>query len=697
MTIPQAFALAIQHHQAGRLAESEALYRQILAVEPRHGDALHLLGVLARQVGRSDAAVDLIRQALQWIPEFAEAHNNLGMALFDLGQIEEAAAAYRRAIEIDPAHPKAHNNLAAALRRQGRLDEAVAACRQAIMLAPDFADAHNNLGVALMEQGRLDESAAACREAIRLEPDEAAAHYNLGNTLSEQKRHEDAISAYREALQLRPRYTQALMNLGNTMERVGQLDGAAECFQQVIEFSPDFAGAHNNLANILWNQARTEEAIATYERALALQPASTAIHSSLLAALHYSPATTPARLLAAHAEYDRRHCEPLRATWREHRNARAPERRLKVGYVSPDFRRNVVANFLMPVLEAHDRAQFEIHCYASVQRPDALTDRFRKCADVWRDVLHVSDDALAETIREDGIDLLVDLSQHMPGNRLPVFARKPAPVQIAWIGHPWSTGVRAIDYRFTDAFMEPEGSAWSESVEEAVRLPDSWFCFDPLEESPEPGELPALRAGHVTFGCLNNFSRVNDAVLRLWARVLREVRNSRLLMRCPAGTTQARARAFLEEQGIEPGRVELSGWTPSRAEFQRRFERLDIALDPFPCNGGTTTCDTLWMGVPVLTLPGEVVVSRIGLSILSAAGLPEFVAPSEDDFVRLAAGLASDLPRLAEMRRTMRERMRSSRFMDASRLTHHAERAYREMWRKWCAGKVPSSEVPNSS
>lgn len=685
MTLPQALALAMQHHQAGRLADAEGLYRQILTVDPRHGDALHLLGVIAHQVGQSAAAIELIQQALQLLPAFAEAHNSLGIVLFSQGQLEEAVTSYRRAIELDPQHAKALSNLGAALRQLGRLDDAVAASRKAIGINPSFADAHNNLAVALLERRLLDESAAACREAIRLKPDDPAPHYNLGNTLAEQKQFAAAIAAYERALELNPSYTQACMNLGNTFERIGQLDRARECFERVTQFDPKFAGAHNNLANILWSQCRTEEAIATSERALELQPSSIAIHSSHLAALHYSPLTTPARLLAAHREYDRRHCAPLRPAWRPHGNSRDPARRLRVGYVSPDFRRNVVSHFLLPVLEAHDHQQFEIHCYSNAQRTDAITARFKATADAWRDVLSLSDETLAEQIRGDEIDLLVDLSQHMPGNRLLTFARKPAPVQIAWIGHPWSTGVTAIDYRFTDAYMEPEGSPWSESVESPIRLPHSWFCFDPIDETPEPGELPALRAGHVTFGCLNNFSRVNETVLALWARVLHGVENSRLLLRCPTGATQTRARQFLESQGIAPSRVDLVGWTPSRAEFEARFQRLDIALDPFPCNGGTTTCDTLWMGVPVLTQPGEVVVSRIGFSILSACGMPDFIAHSDDGFVRLAVDLANDLPRLTEVRRTMRDRMRASAFMDARGFTRTVEQAYRELWARWCA------------
>jgi predicted O-linked N-acetylglucosamine transferase (SPINDLY family) len=270
-----------------------------------------------------------------------------------------------------------------------------------------------------------------------------------------------------------------------------------------------------------------------------------------------------------------------------------------------------------------------------------------------------------------------------------MFARKPAPVQVAWLGYPGSTGLPAMDYRLTDAWMEPEGAPWSESGETVVRLPDSWFCFDPLDDFPAPSELPALRAGHVTFGCLNNFCKVTEVVLDRWAGVLRAIAGSRLLLRCPEGQTQTRVREFMHVRGIATERVELVGWVGSREEFLRLFERIDFALDPFPYNGGTTTCEALWMGVPVLTLPGSQIVSRIGLSILSAAEMPEFVADSEASYLELAVRLAQDLPRLARLRATLRERMRASPFMDARRFANNVEAAYRTMWRSWCGVDIP--------
>jgi predicted O-linked N-acetylglucosamine transferase (SPINDLY family) len=732
VTIPQAFELALQHHQAGRLGDAETIYRQILAVEPRHAPTLHYLGVVAHQLGHSDTAIELIRQAVAlapqvpdfhsnlaiilrekgWLdesiaasrqaialrPNYPEAYNNLGSALYAMRKLEEAAVAYRQAIALRPDYPEALSNLGNALYDQRRTDEAIAAFRQAIASRPSYAEAYSNLGNALHEKGQLEDAIAAYRHAIALRPDLAEAYGNLGITLYATGRQDEAIAAYRQAILLQPNFPEAYCNLAMVLRDKAQLDEAVAACRQAIALNPDYAEAYNNLGTTLRVMGNYDEGIACYRKALELSPPAAAIHSNLLVALHYSPKTTLPALLEAHREYDLRHGAPLRATWRRHPNSPDPGRRLKIGYVSPDFRRNLIAHFLIPLLEAHDHVRFEIYCYSSVDRPDDLTDRFSKAADAWREVRFLSDEALAEQIRADRIDILVDLSQHTGGNRLPVFARKPAPVQVAWLGHPWSTGLSAIEYRLTDAYLEPEGSPWSESVEKPIRLPDSWFCFDPIDGYPDPGELPASRVGHVTFGCLNSFSKINEYVLLRWSSILRRVEGSRLMLRCPDGSPQDRVRRFFEECGIAAARVELVGWLATRGEYLQLFRRMDIALDPFPYNGGTTTCDTLWMGVPVLTLPGEMVVTRIGLSILSAAGMPEFVAHSEVDYLELATNLAGDLPRLAALRATMRTRMKTSAFMDGPRFTRAVEHACRDMWKEWCAKQpVPAAADSKTS
>ena len=718
VSIQQAFQIALQHHQAGRLAEAEAIYRQILTAAPQHADALHMLGVIAGQTGRSELAVDLIRQAIAFAPgvadfhsnlgeayrasgkldeaiaayrraialrpDLAEAHSNLGNALWENGQADAAIAACRQAIALQPHFPEAFSNLGTALDHCGRSDEAIAAYRQAIALQPNFPKAHSNLGAALYDKGRLDEAIAAYRQAIALQPDLPGAHSNLGAALIDKGCPAEAFAAYRQAIALRPDFAEAHSNLGDALTHAAQLDEAIAACRRAIALQPNLASAHNNLGNAFKGEGQLDEAIACYRHAMTCGPNDTAHHSNLNYALHFHPGCDADSIREEHRRWDRQFGEPLRKFHRPHANDRDPLRRLRIGYVSPDFNRHVICHFLAPLIESHDHAAFEIFCYASVKRPDAITQRMRKCADVWRDVLGVRDDALAEQIRADQIDILVDLTQHMADNRLLTFARKPAPVQVAWLGYPSTTGLSAMDYRLTDAHMEPEGAPWAESVETPLRLPDSWFCFDPIDEYPEPSPLPALQAGHVTFCSLNNFCKINDAVLQLWADVLRAVEGSRLLMQCPQGETQARVRQWFETHGIAAHRIELIARTATRAEFLRLFERIDLALETFPYNGGTTTCEALWMGIPVPTFPGSSAVSRIGLSILSATGLQELIATSPADYVRLTASLAADLPRLAALRATLRTRMQSSAFMDAPRFARNVESAYRQMWRAWC-------------
>ncbi len=718
MTIQQAFELALQHHQAGRLAEAETIYRQILAADPCHAATLHFLGVVAHQVGRPEVAVDLIRQAIALAPDVPTFHSNLGEAYRAARQFDQAIASYRQAIALKPDYPEAHSNLSVALWAMGFFEEAIASCRQAITFQPSLPEAHYNLGHALHGEGQLEDAIAAYRQAITLRPNYPDAYYDLGVAMQARGQLEEAIAAYRQAIALRPNYPEAHNNLGVALKNRGQLkesiaayrqaivlqpnlaevhsnlgeayrannqfDEAIASCRQAIAVQPNYPEAHSNLGNALNDTGQLNEAIAAYRQAIALNPNLPEAHGTLVYTLHFDPGFDAQAIGEENRRWNGQFAAPLRRFIRPHPNDRTPARRLRIGYVSPDFSRHVICHFLTPLLEAHDHAGFEIYCYASVKRPDEITGRLRETADVWRDVVGMPDDALANLIHDDQIDILVDLTQHMADNRLLVFARKPAPVQVAWLGYPAGTGMETMDYRLTDAFMEPEGSAWSESVETPVRLPDSWFCFDPIDEYPAPSPLPALRAGHVTFGSFNNFCKINEAVLQLWVQVLQSVAGSRLLLQCPAGSTHARVRHWFETQGVPPHRLELFSRTATRAEFLQLFERIDLALEPFPYNGGTTTCEALWMGIPVPTFPGASAVSRIGLSILSAAGLPELIAADRESYGRLVASLATNLPRLATLRGTLRQRMKASPFMDGPRFARNVEQAYREMWRRWC-------------
>jgi len=637
MTIPQAFELALQRHQAGRLAEAEALYRQILAADPNHPGALHLLGLIVHQAGRHDLAVDLIRQSLALKPNNHAAHCNLGVACHAIGRLDEAIAAYRRALE----------------------------------LKPDFLEAQINLGAAFSDQGQLDQAVAGYRLALQISPNSPAAHNNLGNALSGLRQFDEAIAAYRRALELEPGSAEALNNLGAALRNRGEVGEAMAAYRQALQIKPDDPSAHSNLIfslhlrpdaeaiceeHRLWNR-RFGDSLKPVLQAETNDPAvdgRTGNHGSHGVGLPYG-------------------------------NDRAVGRRLRVGYVSPDFRDQPVGRFVLPVIERHDRERFEILCYFGAAGSDWMTERIRALAGGWRSTVGVSDTHMAEMIREDEVDILVDLSLHTAGNRLPVFARRPAPVQVTWLGYPGSAGLPAIDYRLTDARMDPLGERPVWSAEEPVRLPDCWCCYQPVDDSPEINALPALSAQGVTFGSLNNFAKVNEGALALWARVLEAVKGARLLMFCPEGRARERVRGLFVELGIAGERVEFVGFAP-RWEYLSLYHRIDLALDPFPCNGMTTTCDALWMGVPVLTLPGAMPVSRAGLSLLSSVGLEALAASSEEDYVRIAAELATDLPRLADLRATLRARMLASPLMDAPRFARNIEAAYRKMWQHWCAG-----------
>jgi predicted O-linked N-acetylglucosamine transferase (SPINDLY family) len=649
VSIQQAFEIAFQHHSAGRLVEAEKLYRQILAIQPGSANVIHALGLIAHQTGRKEEAIEWIGQAIALDPKNAAAHSHLGEAYRASGRPEEAMAAYERALALQPDHPEARNNRGNVLRDRGALNEAIVEYQHAVRIRPDFAMAHNNLGLALASRGEFEEAAAAYRRALEIQPAYPEAHYNLSVALAERGRIDEALTAYRRAQELHAGHPKA----------------------------------HNNLAVALLRQGQLDEAIAVFRRALELQPDDADLHSNLVHALHLHPGSDRTAVAAERQRWNEQFCEPRKKSIPRHANDRNADRRLRIGYVSPDFCSHPVAFFFAPLLEAHDREQFEVFCYANLAKPDQVTERLRNASDAWRDVHAMPDAQMAETIRNDGIDILVDLAMHTGGNRLPVFARKPAPLQVSWLAYPGTTGVAAIDFRLSDGYLDPEAQDDTGPGGKIIRLPDCWCCYAPIVEFPAVGALPAESTGVVTFGSLNQFCKIHDGLLRSWASLLTQVPDSRLRMICPEGQARERIRRLMAAQGVAEERMDLIKpcvW----ADYIRLFEGIDIALDSFPCNGMTTTCHSLWMGLPVVTRTGSRAVSRAGSSLLHAVGLPELVARTEEDYVKIAIDLAGDLPRLAELRRTLRSRMGASVLMDAPRFARNVEAAYRGMWRQWC-------------
>ncbi len=719
--ISEALVIAIQHHQAGRLEAAEQIYRQILAVEPNHADAWHLLGVMASQGGAHEVAVEYVRRAiglkgnvaafhsnlgrvyralrripeavacyrraLELKPDSNEAHNSLGNALKDQGKLDEAIACYRRALKLKPDFAEAQISLGNALKDQGKLDEAVACYRQALELNPDFAEVHNNLGTALNEQQKLDEAAACFRRALELKPRFAEAHSNLGNALHEQGNLDGALACYRRTLELKPDLAEAHYNLGTALNEQRKLDEAVTCYRRALELKPDFAEAHSNLGGAFKDQAKLDEAVACCRRALELKPDFASAHSNLVYTQLFCPGYDAQTLYEEHCRWNQQHAEPLGKFIQPHDNDCSPDRRLRIGYLSPNLRNHVVGQNLLPLFRQHDHQRFEIYAYADMRRHDELTVRLKACSDAWRNTAGLTDVQLAQSIREDRIDVLVDLTLHMAHNRLLVFARKPSPVQVTFGGYPGTTGLATIEYRLTDPYLDPPDLFDHCYSEESIRLPDSFWCYDPLESEPAVNALPATEQGYISFGCFNSFCKVNPLVLKIWAKLLKAVDRSRLMLLAAEGSHRQHALDLLEHEGVKPDCVTFVANQP-RQGYLRYYHGIDIGLDTIPYNGHTTSLDSFWMGVPVVTLVGPTVVGRAGLCQLMNLGLPELAAQTPEQYVHIAVELAQDLSRLGELRATLRDRVQASPLMNAPRFARNVEAAYRKMWQRWCAEQM---------
>ncbi len=706
-------------HKRGELNEAIAYYRQALSNNPRYADAYDNLGTALKDQGKLDEAAEAYHQALRLNPQNGAVQANLGTVHQGRGEFEAAVACYREALRLNPMLAVAHNNLGTVLKEQGDLEGAIACYRRAIELDGESADPHFNLGIVwqlkrdlpaaaaayrraaecnsrhakaltslgrLLEQDdRLEEALEQFDRAIDADPQLTAAYLHRANIHKLRRRTAEAIADFQTVLRLEPRSPEAFNNLALLYTDIGQPDLAVECCRRGLEQAPDSAALHSNLAVALGYQGRQVEAVAAARKAVELRPEGHIEYCNLLYGLNFLPGYDPQKLFEEHLDWARRHAEPLTAVAPPHDNDPAPDRRLRVGYVSPYFRQHAVNFFTEPLIAAHDHDDFEIYCYSDVRFPDAATERLQAAADHWRAVRHLTDEQLAAQIRHDEIDILVDLTGHISHNRLLVFARRPAPVQVTYIGYQNTTGMSAMDYRLTDARADPPGQTDRDYTERLVRLPQAYFCYRPADEVPEVTPLPAGRNGFVTFGSFNNFTKVTPQVIDAWFEILARVPRSRLLVLANqggyvAGQFDRRAHA----RAIEPARIELVNRMP-RAEYYKLLQRADIALDPFPFNGHTTTCDSIWLGVPVVMLEGGVYAQRFGASVLANVGTDQLITRSVDEYVNTTVNLASDLEGLARLRAELRPRMAASPLLDFAGFANRVEAAYRQMWIDWCA------------
>ena len=678
------FDAACSAFHAGRHDEALAYCRDVLAAQPDHADALHLVSVVELQRGEVAAACEHLFRALA-IREDVRYLQALATGLQMLRHYDEAEAAVRRMIALQPELASAYHELGLVLLKTGRQAQAVAALRHALELKPDFPEVLCTLGGILSDSSLFAESETMLRRAIELRPDMAAGHCNLGLLLLRMRRHDESIATLRRALELDPNSPETLTNLGGVLCENWQLGEAETVLRRAIELQPGKAEAHANLGNVLKSSSRLDEAIASYHRAAELEPTNVFVHNNLIFSMMFAHDDAEA-IRRECAKFSAQHETPLLAAPVQYLNDRSPQRRLRIGYVSPDFYYHCQAFFMTPLLKHHDHQAFEIFCYASVMNPDSMTQHLASLADVWRDVREFSNERLAQQIRDDRIDILVDLTMHMANGRLLLFARRPAPVQVAYLAYPGTTGSRAIGYRLTDPWLDPPGVPHADErySERSIRLPDTFWCFDPLTPGLDVNALPALTNEYITFGCLNNPCKVTDWTLRLWSAVLRALPDARFLLMAAPGEPRAILQARFAECGVDPARVSFVSFQ-AHESYLRTYWQMDMALDTFPYNGHTTSLDSFWMGVPVVTRTGHSAVSRGGLSLLTNLQLLELAADNDEDYVKIAVRLASDLPKLAALRAQLRGRMEHSPLMDGARFARNIEQVYRQMWGEWCA------------
>jgi len=683
--------LAEAHHnlgnvlkEMGRLDEAEASYRKTIELKPDFAEAHNNLGNVLKELDRLNEAEASYIKAISIKPDLAEAYNNLGVILQELGRLEEAEASYIKAISIKPDYAEAHNNLGNVLKELDRLNEAEASYIKAISIKPDLAEAYNNIGNTLRKLGRLNEAEASYRKAISLKPNYAEVFSNLGNILKELRKLDEAEETCKKAIVLKPDYAEAYNNLGNILRKLGRLNEAEASFRKAITLKPDYAEAYNNLGNLFKQLGRLLEALVSFNKAIELKVNFFDAHSNRNLCLNYSSLWSPLFIYKQHLEFEKQFGRfeikpplnpPLKKNFSE---------RLRIGYVSADFKKHSVAYFFEPLLRHHNSNVVETFCYYNNIVIDATTKRLKTTCDHWRSIFGITDSEVVNLIRDDKIDILVDLSGHTNGNRLLVFAQKPSPIQINWLGYPNTTGLSAIDYRFTDIIADPIGEADRLHSETLLRLPNGFQCYQGNEKVPIDIELPQNNRKQITFGSFNNASKLTQKVIETWSKILLAVPKSRLVLKFPTlNNNTTYYHEMFRREGIVEERIKFYECSSTVEEHLKLYNKIDIGLDPFPYNGATTTCEALWMGVPVITLLGDRHVGRVGASILTNVGLKDFIVQDINRYIKVAVEMAANTNYLKKLRANLRVRMQSSPLCNGISFAGDVESSYLNIWNEY--------------
>ena len=715
------FQKALAHHKANRSQKAIELYDLLLSIYPDEPELLHLKGTILGQAGKLDEGINLIQLAIKIKSDSVDYHNNLGLLLFQSGRLKPAKDAFLHAINIAPTHLPAYSNLANVfeasgqmkeawetyntaikqapenvilmqrrgflLQKIGKLEEASKDFRRALELQPRSAEALNNLGNVLTALGQFEEAELTFKKAIRLRSDYGNAHYNLGSLLVRWRRMEEAVVRLQKAISCEADHALAFSNLAAAFNFLGQHEEAETAARQALVLAPNIPEAHNNLGVALRALGNYIGAEASYRKVVELDPTHATGHSNLIYVLDFNSNYNLRDHQAERHRWQKSHGQPLSSEILSHRNDPNPDRKLRVGYVSADFRQHSATNAFSPMIQYFDRDRFEVICYASNMVEDKITKLFRASANKWQICSRMDHHQVATLIREDCVDILVDLSGHSAENRLLAFARKPAPVQISAWGFATGTGLKVMDYFLTDQIVVPksETKLFSETV---LYLP-CHMPYNPPSPSPAVTAAPCEENKFVTFGCYSRLEKISDDALSVWAKIFQKQKNCKLIVKSPALSHPSTISNFekrIFDAGIDLARVELLGGDPQQIHLEKHG-LIDVMLDPFPHAGGVSTADSLWMGVPVISLLGNTIAGRIGASALHALGLDEFIAADRDAYVDIAIRAIKELGAISIIRRTLRERMLRSPMGDLNGYVNAVENLYRSVWVGWCQSK----------
>lgn len=675
----------------GLVEEGMSKYLQALTINPNYAPAYYNIGVIYSESNHFEEALYYYNKAVEANRMYVEAYCNMGVIYKNTARLEEAITYYEKALVLNPNFTIARTNMAIALtdlgtkiKAEGKAKLGIQYYKKALTYNSQYPDAYYNLGVAFGEAHKYDRAIWYYELSVHFNPYCCEAYNNLGVIYRDQDNLDKSAMCYQSALAINPKFAQSLNNIGVVYTVQGKLDEAYAYVRSAIEEDPMYSEAYNNLGVLYRDEGMIAEAIKCYEKCLSINILSRNSGQNRLLAMNYLPSLEVKDVYRAHKDWGELFAKQF-TRFSSFTNTLDTHRQLRIGYMSPDFFIHSVSYFIEAILTNHNKNDFHVICYSNVVKEDAKTHKLKQLPSEWRNITALSAQQAATLIREDKIDILVELAGHTSGNRLDVTAMKPAPIQITYIGYPNTCGVPTIDYRITDSVADPHNSD-QYYVEELVRLPTGFLCYTPSPEAGSVLPLPALTNGHVTFGSFNNLAKINDEVLDLWSAILKAVNNSRLVIKCKPFASETVKKKFIakfQDRGIDSSRLTLIGLLPMNHDHMQAYSLMDISLDTFPYAGTTTTCEALWMGVPVVTLTGKSHAHNVGASLLTQIGCPEWICSTKEQYIACAVSLSSCLSTLSKTRTSIRDRMQSSPLCDSKPFTLSLERVFRDKWAKY--------------